>query len=331
MKKILALIPVLCLVIAMFAGTAAMADYPELTLGYGTTAAEGSISVNAMHLFADKVNAASEGKITIDLYPGSQLGGSNELLEQVQLGTLAMCNSSPSQMTSQGVSELAALGLPYLYKSYDHYWNVLTGEVGQKYLDIITEECQGVVGFGFFPDGARHFFLNTEVKTLDDMKGLKIRVQDTSIDNAWCAALGAIATPTATSEIYSSMSNGLVDGAEQPLAGYYASKYYEVSKYLILDGYTYNILIPIFSEYVWNSLDAEVQQLLKDCWAEVLEENYTIITEGQNEYIEKIKEAGVEVSTPEDIDAWSDAMAPVYEEFGAGLEDLIAEIMAVEG
>ena len=329
MKKILALVLVLCIVSA-FACTA-MADYPELTLSYGTTAAEGSLSVNAMHLFADKVSAASEGKITIDLYPGSQLGSSNEMLEQVQLGTLAMSNSSPAQMTSAGVDEMAALGMPYMYRSYDHYWNVLYGEVGQKFLDIITEKCPGVVGFGFFADGARHFFLNVPVKTLEDMKGLKIRVQDTTIDNAWCSALGSNPTPTATSEIYSSMSNGLVDGAEQPLAGYYASKYYEVSKYLILDGHTYNILIPIFSEMVWNGLDEEVKQLLKDCWAETMEENYTIITESQSDYVAKIEAEGVEVSTPEDLDQWVAAMDPVYEQFAAGLEDLTAAIKAVEG
>lgn len=331
MKKFIAIVSVLCLVLALGASAFAEYSYPKMTLGYGTTAAEGSLSVNAMHLFADKVNAATDGNIVIDLYPGSQLGGTNELLEQVQLGTLAMCNTSAAQMTSHGVSEMASIGLPYLYRNYDHYYNVLTGEVGQKYLDIITEKCPGVIGFGFYPDGARHFFLNKEVKTLADMSGLKIRVQDTSIDNAWCTALGAIPTPTATSEIYSSMSNGLVDGAEQPLAGYYASKYYEVSKYLILDGHTYNLLIPIFSETVWNGLDTEVQDMLKACWAETVTENYDIIVNGQTEYVEKIQAEGVEVSTPEDLDAWAAAMDSVYAEFGAGYEDLIAEIKAVEG
>jgi len=304
--------------------------YPELTLQYGTTAAEGSLSVNAMYDFAEKVSAATNGNIVIDIYPGGQLGKSNDLLEQCQLGTLAMTNSSPAQMTNAGVPEMAVLGMPYLYRDYEHYWNVLFGEVGAKYLDVITEKCPGVVGFGYYADGARHFFLNTPIESLADMKGLKIRVQDTSIDNAWCTALGANPTPTATSEIYSSMSNGLVDGAEQPLAGYYSSKYYEVSKYLILDGHTYNLLIPIFSESVWNSLDENTQKMLKDCWAQTMEEQHEIIVNTQNDLIKQIEEAGVQVGTPADLADWAAAMDGVYAEFGAGYEAESAEIQAVK-
>lgn len=335
MKKIIVLMLVLSMAMALFAsGSPEQAtsgtDFNNVTLKYGTTAAEGSLSVNAMRMFADKVKAATDGAVVIDIYPGSQLGGSNELLEQCQLGTIAMTNSSPAQMTNAGVKEMSVLGLPYLYANYDHYWNVLYGEVGQKFLDIITEKAQGVVGFGYIADGARHFFLNKDVQKLEDMKGLKIRVQDTSIDNAWCRALGASPTPTATSEIYSSMSNGLVDGAEQPLAGYYSSKYYEVSKYLILDGHTYNLLIPIFSESVWNGLNSKTQQMLKDCWKETMDEEKQIIVDGQQKYVELIKEKGVVVSTPSDLDAWAAAMDSVYAQFGAGYEKEIAEIKAVK-
>lgn len=335
MKKIIVIMLVLSVSLALFAAASQEQatsgdDFNKVTLKYGTTAAEGSLSVNAMHMFADKVSAASNGAVVIDIYPGSQLGKSNDMLEQCQLGTLAMTNSSPAQMTSAGVKEMSVLGLPYLYASYEHYWNVLYGEVGQRFLDIITEKAPGVVGFGYIADGARHFFLNKDIQKLGDMKGLKIRVQDTSIDNAWCRALGASPTPTATSEIYSSMSNGLVDGAEQPLAGYYSSKYYEVSKYLILDGHTYNLLIPIFSESIWNSLNAKTQQMLKDCWDATMKEQKKIIMDGQEEYINLIKEKGVIVSTPSDLDAWAAAMAPVYAEFGAGYEKDIEEIKSVK-
>ena len=304
--------------------------YPEVTLQYGTTAAEGSLSVNAMYDFAAKVSAATNGNVVIDIYPGGQLGKANDMLEQCQLGTLAMTNSSPSQMTNAGVPEMAVLGMPYLYRDYEHYWNVLFGEVGAKYLSVITEKCPGVVGFGYYADGARHFFLNTPIESLADMNGLKIRVQDTSIDNAWCTALGANPTPTATSEIYSSMSNGLVDGAEQPLAGYYASKYYEVSKYLILDGHTYNTITVAFSEAIWNTLDVELQTLLKDTWNDIMAEKKQVIVDAEADFIAKIEAEGVKVSTPSDLDAWAACMDSVYAEFGVGIDDWIAKIQAVK-
>lgn len=305
-------------------------EYQEVTLGWATTSSEGTIVVDAMHEFADRIAEATGGKVTIDLYPGSQLGSAGDTLEQVQMGALAMANTQPTHLANIGATEMNVLCMPYLFTSFDQRWEVIYGEIGQDLLDVTTEKADGVVGFGYYGDGARHFFSTFPIETVADMAGHKVRVQDTTLDNAWCSALGASPTPTASSEMYAAMSSNLVEAAEQPIANYYASKFYEVSDYLVLDGHTYNTITIAFSEIIWNTLDVELQNLLKDTWNEIMEEKKQEIVDAEAEFIKLIEAEGVQVSTPSDLDAWAAAMGDVYAEFGVGIEDWIARIQAVE-
>ena len=305
-------------------------EYQEVTLGWATTSSEGTIVVDAMHEFADRIAEATGGKVTIDLYPGSQLGSAVDTLEQVQMGALAMANTQPTHLANIGATEMTVLSMPYLFTSFDQRWEVIYGEIGQDLLDVATEKAEGVVGFSYYGDGARHFFTNFPVESVADMAGKKVRVQDTTLDNAWCSALGASPTPTASSEMYAAMSSNLVDAAEQPIANYYASKFYEVSDYLILDGHTYNTITIAFSEIIWNTLDVELQTLLKDTWNDIMAEKKQAIVDAEADFITKIEAEGVQVSTPADLADWSAAMTDVYTEFGVGIEDWIARIQAVK-
>lgn len=335
MKKLIVVALVFVVAFSVFASAAsensvAAEEFNTIVLKYGTTAGKGSTSVNFMDAFAAKVYEVSGGKVEIEIHPGSTLGNAKQMLELCQMGTIAMTNSSPAQLNTEcNLNEIAVLSLPFLYRDYEHYFNVLNGEIGEKYLSYVTEKADGLIGFGFIADGARHFFLTKEVKTLADMKGLKLRVMDQALDNAWCRALGASPTPTATSEIYSSMTNGLVDGAEQPLAAI-ATQFTDVAKYVILDGHTYNILLPVFSETVWNSLNAKTQKMLKDCFAETVKEQKSVIIADQEASIKAIEAKGCKVSTPSDLSKWSDAMASVYAEFGKGFEKEIEAIKNVK-
>lgn len=305
-------------------------EYQKVTLGWATTSAEGTIVVDAMHEFADRIAEATGGNVTIDLYPGSQLGSAVDTLEQVQMGALAMANTQPSHLANIGATEMTVLSMPYLFTSFDQRWEVIYGEIGQDLLDIATEKAEGVVGFSYYGDGARHFFSTFPIETVADMAGRKVRVQDTTLDNAWCTALGASPTPTASSEMYAAMSSNLVEAAEQPIANYYASKFYEVSDYFVLDGHTYNTITVAFSEIIWNTLDVELQTLLKDTWNDIMAEKKQAIVDAEADIITKIEAEGVKVSTPSDLDAWAAAMDDVYTEFGVGIEDWIARIQAVK-
>ena len=227
---------------------------------------------------------------------------------------------------------MGVLGLPYLFSSYEQRWNVLFGEIGNSLLKDITDSDAQLVGLGYYPDGARNFFTvdKKPIRKLEDVKGMKLRVQSYKVDNDMAIALGASPTPTSSSEMYSAIQSGIVDGAEQPVAAYYNNKFYEVSKYLTLDEHTYNTLVIIFSKSIWNKLDPELQAVLSDSWMEAVEEAKPEILKAEKEYLTKIADAGVEIIELSDKDKWAAAMDPVYRDNAAELTDLVESIKAVK-
>lgn len=306
-------------------------EYQKVTLQWGTTSSEGTVVVDAMKEFGEKISAATNGNVTVDVYPGSVLGSASDMLEQCQMGTLAMTNTQPAILAGIGADEQYVLSMPYVFTSFDQRWEVLYGEIGKELNQIVTDKCQGLIGFSYFGDGARNFFTNFEVNSVKDLEGHKLRVQSTELDNDWCNALGAIPTPTASSEMYQAMSTGLVDGAEQPIANYYSGKYYEVSKYFVLDGHTYNTIGIVFSEQVWNSLDEQLQQLITDTWEEIIQSKKQVILDNEAEVLGKIEEAGVKVVEVNDLADWAACMTSVYDKYSEqyGIGDYLTRIAAI--
>lgn len=304
--------------------------YQTIKLDWGTTSSEGTIVVDSMQEFADKIKEATGGNVTIELHPGGVLGSVNAMMEQTQLGTLAMTNVQPSHLADIGVTDMNVLVMPYLFTSFDQRWNVIYGEIGRELLDSVdTAGNTHLHGFSYFGDGARHFYTTFPVHSVADIAGHKIRVQDTALDNAWASALGCIVTPTSSSEMYSAMDTGLVEGCEQPIANYYASKYYEVSDYFILDGHTYNTITIVFSQKIWDSLDPELQTLMEKTWNEIIQSKKSVITDTEKEYLDLIRKEGVEVIELDDASDWAAAMSGVYDQFGADFQGYIQRIQAV--
>jgi len=307
-------------------------EFSEMTLRFGTTSAEGTLVVTTMRDFADKVSNATGGKVEVQIFPSSQLGNVSEMAEQAQMGALDMCMNQPANLSDMGVERMGVLGLPYLFSSYEQRWNVLFGETGNSLLQDITDSDTQLVGLGYYPDGARNFFTvdKKPIRKLEDVKGMKLRVQSYKVDNDMAIALGASPTPTSSSEMYSAIQSGIVDGAEQPVAAYYNNKFYEVSKYLTLDEHTYNTLVIIFSKPIWNNLEPELQAVLSNSWMEAVEEAKPEILKAEKEYLTKIADAGVEIIELSDKDKWAAAMDPVYRDNAADLTDLVESIKAVK-
>jgi len=335
MKKVLILVmAILLFMLPVFAaGTSeAKPAQKEIKLRFGTTSGESTVVVKTMRDFSEIVSKKTDGNITVEVFPASQLGSVDEMAQNAQMGAIDMCMTQPARLAAMGVKEMSVLVLPYIFSGYEQRWNVIFGGIGQELLDKVTSNGNKLVGFGYFPDGARNFFTvkNKPIRKLADVKGMKLRVQATEMDNDMCIALGASPTPTASSEMYSSIQSGIVDGAEQPIANFYASKFYEVSSFLTLDEHTYNTLVVLFSEITWNKLDAEQRNILTASWNEAVAENKKVILDTEASYLSKMKDVGVEVITLTDHDAWVKAMEPVYAKHGKGFEDLIARIRAVK-
>jgi tripartite ATP-independent transporter DctP family solute receptor len=312
------------------APAAGPAGFEKATLKFGTTSAEPTVIVKTMRAFAAKVLEKTGGQVTVEIFPSSQLGNATEIIRSTQMGAVDMCMAQPASLASMGAKELGVLVLPYIFKSYDQRMNVLFGPIGRELLDKIGSSNIQLKGFGYFPDGARNFFTvkGKAIRSIEDVKGMKLRVQPLPLDTDMAIALGASPTPIAFAELYAALQAGVVDGAEQPVTSYFAGKYHEVSSFLTLDEHTYNTLIILFSDLSWKKRTPALQKVLTESWDAAVMESKSAILKGEEDALVKIAAAGIEVIRPADRQKWIDAMKPVYTKHAVGLESLISRIQS---
>ncbi|MEG0125998.1 MAG: TRAP transporter substrate-binding protein DctP, partial [Clostridia bacterium] len=207
MKKVIAL--VLCLVMMLAVASAGA----ETVLKLSEVHAEGYPTALADHEFARLVEEKTEGRIKIEVFTGGTMyGQETESIEAMQLGDLAFARVSASPVASY-VPVINAIQMPYLYKSGEHMWKVLNGEIGQKLLADIEASGSGLVGLCYYDGGSRSFYLTKAVHTVADMAGLKIRMQNNEMMVKMVEALGATGvTGIGPNDVYSSISTKIIDG-----------------------------------------------------------------------------------------------------------------------
>lgn len=311
--------------------TAASTVEPEFILRYGDVNPDGHVIVNAAHYFADTVNELSGGRIAIEIYPSGQLGDDAQCYQAMQMGALDLYRGNSSSLTDFGNPQIAALALPYIFRDREHFWNVCSSELGDRILANMQESGSQMVGIAFLDEGARNFFTTTKpITKLEDIKNQKIRVQSSELMLDTVSALGASPTPIAYAELYTSLQSGVVDGAENPPASYFSNKFYEVAPNYVKDGHTYAPSVILMSEITWNKLGEELQNVIMEAAKKTQEYNKIEIEKADEDAYQAMKDAGVNVLELEDPEAWSAAMAPVYEKHGAKFIDLIDEIKAVK-
>lgn len=177
-----------------------------------------------------------------------------------------------------------------------------------------------------------YFTKGSGIHTLEDLKNKKIRLQGYAIDTDTANALGFSATPVAFSEVYSSLDTGVVDGAENSISSIDGSALYEVMDSMTLDNHTYNLPTLLFSEKKWDTLTDDTKVLLKETWDEVVMDYYVpALRETEEELLKKFEENGVEIIREiPDKEQWVQAVQPVWEKYGAGIEDLVAAVQGMD-
>lgn len=185
--------------------------------------------------FAKLVNERTKNKIKIDVYFGSQLGEEKVAIEQVQFGAIDFTRVSCAVMASF-YKPLNALQLPYLYRSEDHMWKVLNGPIGESLLTGL--ESAKFVGLCYYDGGERNFYTKKLVTKVADLKGMKIRVQQTDLFVNLIKYLGAVPQPLPYGEVFSALQTGVVDGAENNFPSYDTQNHYQVAKFYLLDGHS---------------------------------------------------------------------------------------------
>jgi tripartite ATP-independent transporter DctP family solute receptor len=324
MKKNVILVVALAIVL-----TLPLSAFSEIKLTVAEIHPEDYPTTQGLFKFAELVKERSNGEIVIDVKFGGVLGqGEKEVVEQVQIGALDMARISISPVT-EFVPALEAFGLPYIWKSQESMWKVLKGETGKKLLKEV--EGYNFYGLCYYESGARSFYNSKrEIKSVADLKGLKIRVQSSELMIDLINALGANATPMAFGEVYDALSKGVIEGAENNWPSYESTGHYEVANYYTLDMHTRVPEITIASKIAFDKkLTPEQIELVKQAALDT--QDYVI--EKWNERVEASKKIIIDNGniitelTPEAQQEFMDAVQPIYDK-RPGLKDIIEEIRA---
>lgn len=251
------------LVLAGLTTTAYGADKIVLRLGAQCPATAESPEHNSLLTFKRFVEAESGGRVEVKYYPGAQLGYEREMFEAVKMGSLDMCMIAEGPI-SGFFPDIYVLSIPYLFSSSPVAWKVLDGPFGNELTEAMRQKM-GVLNLGYGENGFRHFTNSVRrIRTLEDLKGLKIRVMESPLYIELVKALGALPTPMAGGgELYNAMQQKVVDGQENPLDQIYTFRFYEVQKYATTDGHTYSVHFLFINEKKFNSLPKDIQAILK--------------------------------------------------------------------
>ena len=281
----------------------------------------------AMVYMAEKVKEKSAGRMRVDIFPNEQLGNERECIEGLQLGLLAMTKTSSGPMEGF-VSNIKVYGIPYLFRDSEHYWKVLLGPIGKELLAAGT--AKGLKGLCYYDAGARSFYANKAINSPADLKGMKIRVMNSAMAMEMIKVMGGSATPIPWGELYTSLDQGVVDGAENNPPSLETSRHYEICKYYILDEHTRLPDMVLISPKVWNKLTPEFQQILQEAADESVEYGRKIWTEAELEAMKKVEEAGVTIIKP-DKEPFRKAVQPMWKGYeGTEIGELIKRIQEVK-
>jgi tripartite ATP-independent transporter DctP family solute receptor len=214
-----------------------------------------------LQALADRVKELSNGQVEIQIFPNNQLGNEKEMIEGLLLGTLDMTVPSNGVVTNF-VPELGIFDLPFLFRDREHMYKVMDGPVGEELGQAL--EAKGFKLLAFYEAGIRHIMTTKKpIDSYDDLAGMKIRTMQVPAHVASFNAFGANATPLAYGELYGALQSGVVDGAEAANTNYNSKKFYEVAPYWATVAWTALVADLIMSKEKFDSLPADVQQILQ--------------------------------------------------------------------
>lgn len=286
-------------------------------------------TVQGLYFMADYLEAATDGRITLEVFSGGQLGDERSTIEQVQLGVIDMVRTSTSPV-GEFYTPMGVFSLPYIFRGETHMWKVVNGPIGRELLDGLQEA--NLVGLAYYDSGSRNFYTtDTPVRSVADLDGLRIRTQQSQVVLDMMEALGAEPVPLAFEEVYSSLQTGVIDGAENNFPSYGPSgvRHFEVAPYFTLDGHARVPEVVMMSKSTWDGLDPADQMLIREAALASVTVQAALWDDLSNESREAVVEAGSEIITV-DVSEFQDAMGPVYEEYGGAYGDLVDRILATE-
>lgn len=287
-------------------------------------------TVVATENLGKKLEAATGGRLSVQMYPSMQLGGEKETIEQTQIGAIQILRVSAGSL-GPIVDDINVVNMPFLFKSMAQAEKMMDGPIGQELLDKITANANAnLVALCWMDAGARSLY-NTKkpVKSIDDIKGLKFRVIGNPIFIDMMNALGGNGVAMGYDQVFSALQTGVIDGAENNPPSYVFSNHYTAAKYFSL---TEHLVIPevlVFSKRAWASLSPDDQNLIRKFAREAQMEERELWKKYEQQAMEKAKAAGCEITEISDKAPFQNAVKPVWDKYGAKYKDMIAGIQAI--
>ena len=292
-------------------------------LGYPT--------VEAVLAMGKKLEAATGGRLSVQMYPSMQLGGEKEMIEQAQVGALAIARISVGPMGPL-VPELNVFNLPFMFRDDAHMEKVIDGPIGDELLKKLSEHpTAGLIGLCWTNAGTRNVYNSKRpVRTIEDLKGLKIRMMGNPVFVDTMNALGGNGVAMGFDQLVNAMQTGVVDGAENNAPTYATGQHFRYAKYFSLTGHLMIPEILVFSKKIWDTLGKDDQALIAKFGKEAQLDERKRWYEMEDKSVKQIEAAGVEIIKIDDKRPFQEAVKPVWEKYGKQQADLIKRIQEVK-
>jgi tripartite ATP-independent transporter DctP family solute receptor len=286
-------------------------------------------TVMALQSMGEKLKTATNGRLEMKIYAGGVLGDEDQALQQVQLGAIDMIRVSLAPVTTIA-PETSVLTLPYIFRDVEHMHKVLDGDVGKEIVEKFDQDPNTrMVFLGWTDAGERNMITKKPLTKPEDLKGMKIRVQNSAISLATLKAMGANPVAMGVSEVFSAMQTGVVDGTENNPPTFVAHNYMPVAKYYTLSGHFIQPEMILFSKRAWDRMKPEDQALLKKLGKEAQDEERQLWATYTDQSLAKMKAGGVTFQQT-NRDYFVKATQPVRDQFGGKYQSLMTQIADVK-
>src|SRR6187431_263889 len=278
-------------------------------LGYPT--------VEAVVQMGKKLEAATNGRLSIQMYPSMQLGGEKEMIEQAQVGALAIARISVGPM-GPIVPEMNVFNLPFMFRDDAHMEKVIDGPIGDELLKKLSESKANLIGLCWMNAGTRNVYNSKKpIQTVNDLKGLKIRMMGNPVFVDTMNSLGGNGVAMGFDQLINAMQTGVVDGAENNEPTYDSGQHYRYAKYYSKTGHLMIPEILVFSKKSWDGLSKDDQALVMKLAKEAQQEQRKLWYESEKKPIKKMAEAGAVMNEVADKKPFQAAVKPVWDKYGA--------------
>ena len=308
---------------------AAAASDPKVTLVYAEVNPLDTIVGQTATHFKEKVEELTGGTVVIDVQASGVLGSENDVLDAILGGSTSidMSRISAFALTSYGCNKSKLLSIPFTFNNRAHFWNFANSDLAPEFLNEPQELGLPVRGLFYGEEGFRHFFTVKPVATIDDLKGMKLRVSNDPVMNGMVEGLGANPTVVAFGELYSALQTGVVDGAEQPIANYKSNAFPEVANNLILDGHTLGAVQAVITDNAWGKLTANQQAAVMAAAADTQKFNADLSETAENKVLDELRSSGCNVVDVDDKTPWQEACAKVIKDNTSDQAELYQKLL----